>query len=137
VVGGDDPRGTHPTARLCGTPFGSCSLTAPYETPSTPSSPNTARGAGEEEPESAMQALTEQYSQQDVQAQAAASRQAAVAQRIQELKDELLENPLSQYYYSALAGILLDDEPRRACFLSSSSPKARSGEFSVTTSCPT
>jgi hypothetical protein len=63
-----------------------------------------------------MQALTEQYSQQDVQALAATSRQAAVTQRIQELKDELLENPQSQYYYSALAGILLDDESGRSLF---------------------
>jgi hypothetical protein len=74
---------------------------------------NTARSAGQEEPESVMQALTEQDSQQEVGARAAIDRQAAVAERIGELKAELNENPEN---LPALAGILLYDEPGRSLF---------------------
>jgi hypothetical protein len=76
--------------------------------------PSRARSADQEEPESAMQALTEQYSQQDVSARAVADRQATVAQRIGALEAELREN--SGEHLSALAGILLDDEPGRSLF---------------------
>ncbi len=75
--------------------------------------PRKARSAGEEEPESAMQALTEQYSGQDAGARAGADRQAAITRRVEELEGELLENP---QHLPALAGILLDDEPGKSLF---------------------
>jgi len=77
-----------------------------------PPPPKAARSADQDEPESAMQALTEQYPQQDVSSRAAGDRQAAVAQRLRALKEEFLKNP----QYSALAGILLDDEPGKSLF---------------------
>ena len=80
--------------------------------------PSRARSAGEEEPESVMQALTEQYSEQDVSARAAGDRQAAIAQRIRELKAEFggTDPRSGDAEYPALAGILLDDEPGRSLF---------------------
>ncbi len=80
-----------------------------------PPPPKAARSADQEETESAMQALTEQPSRQDVSVQAVTDRQAAVAQRIQALKAEL-ESPENFPDLSALAGILLDDEPGRSLF---------------------
>ncbi len=61
-----------------------------------------------------MQALSEQ----DIGAQAATGRQAAIAQRIQELKNAFGgSNPESgEAEYPALAGILLDDEPGSSLF---------------------
>ena len=63
---------------------------------------------GQEEPQSALQALTEQDSPQDIQAQAAADP-GAVTQRIRELYERFGNNP-------ALAGLLLYDEPGRSLF---------------------
>ena len=60
-----------------------------------------------------MQALTEQYSQQDVSARAATDRKAAITRRIQAIHEELLAKSPDR---SALAGILLDDEPGRSLF---------------------
>ena len=74
---------------------------------------NTARSAGQEEPESVLQALTEQDPQQDVGAQATTDRKAAITQRLEFLKMEFFQNP---QHYSALAGILLDDEPGKSLF---------------------
>jgi hypothetical protein len=76
--------------------------------------PSKARSL-DQEPESAMQALTEQESQQNVSARAVADRQAAVAQRIRDLKAEL-NLPENFQHLSALAGILLDDEPGKSLF---------------------
>ncbi|MDQ3375803.1 MAG: hypothetical protein M3533_02770 [Actinomycetota bacterium] len=67
-----------------------------------------AQSEGEEEPQSALQALTEQDSPQDLQAQAAAD-QGTVNQRIQYLYEEFGSHP-------ALAGLLLYDEPHRSLF---------------------
>ena len=79
--------------------------------------PNTGRSAGQEEPESVMQALAEQDSQRDVGARAVSDRQAAITDRLEELKRELLKDePLKDQHYSALAGILLDDEPGKSLF---------------------
>jgi hypothetical protein len=78
-----------------------------------PPPPKAARSADQEETESAMQALTEQPSQQDVSVQAVNDRQAAVTRRIEALREELLDNSPD---LSALAGILLDDEPGRSLF---------------------
>ena len=74
----------------------------------------TAQAEGREEPEGVLQALTEQDSRQDVQAQAAANR-AAITQRLQELyagsegRPGFGERP-------GLAGIFLYDEPGRTLF---------------------
>ena len=68
----------------------------------------SAQAGGQEEPEGALQALAEQDSQQDFQAQAAADRP-AITQRIRELVTEFGGRP-------ALAGILLYDEPGRSLF---------------------
>jgi hypothetical protein len=78
-----------------------------------PPPPKAARSADQDETESAMQALTEQPSQQDVSVQAVNDRQAAVTRRIEALREELLDNSPD---LSALAGILLDDEPGRSLF---------------------
>ena len=75
--------------------------------------PSRARSADQEEPESVLQALTEQGSQQDVSAKATTDRQTAITRRLETLRGELLENP---QHLSALAGILLDDEPGRSLF---------------------
>ena len=62
----------------------------------------------QEEPQSALQAITEQDSPQDLQAQAAADPD-AVSQRIQDLYTRFGNHP-------ALAGLLLYDEPHRSLF---------------------
>ncbi|CAA9519154.1 MAG: hypothetical protein AVDCRST_MAG05-3497 [uncultured Rubrobacteraceae bacterium] len=80
-----------------------------------PPPPKAARSADQEETESAMQALTDQPSRQDVSARAVADRQAAVTQRIEALKAELASRE-NFPDLSALAGILLDDEPGRSLF---------------------
>ncbi|MEJ7840244.1 MAG: hypothetical protein WKF95_00645 [Rubrobacter sp.] len=67
-----------------------------------------AQTEGQEEPQSALQALTEQDSSQDLQAQAAADPE-AVSQRIRELYTLFGNEP-------ALAGLLLYDEPHRSLF---------------------
>ena len=72
------------------------------------------RSAGEEEPESAMQALTEQYSGQDAGARAVTDRQRAITRRIEALSEGLILE--SSQHLSALAGILLDDEPGKSLF---------------------
>lgn len=68
----------------------------------------TAQAEGQEEPEGVLQALTEQDSQQDLQAQAAADR-TAITQRLRELAAEFGARP-------GLAGIFLYDEPGRTLF---------------------
>ena len=70
--------------------------------------PDTSQEAAQAEPQSALQALTEQDSPQDLQAQAAAEP-GAVSQRIQHLYEEFGAHP-------ALAGLLLYDEPGRKLF---------------------
>jgi len=67
-----------------------------------------AQGEAQEEPQSALQVLTEQDSPQDLQAQAAADPE-TVSQRIQNLYTEFGAHP-------ALAGLLLYDEPHRSLF---------------------
>ena len=67
-----------------------------------------ARSEAQEEPQSVLQALTEQDSPQDLQAQAAADP-GTVSQRIQELYTKFGT-------YPALAGLLLYDEPHRSLF---------------------
>ncbi len=67
-----------------------------------------AASQGGEEPQSALQAITEQDSPKDLQAQAAAEPE-TVSQRIQHLYTEFGNHP-------ALAGLLLYDEPRRSQF---------------------
>ncbi len=62
----------------------------------------------QEEPQSALQALTEQESAGDLQAQAAGD-QDSVSQRLQQLYDKFGTHP-------ALAGLLLYDEPHRSLF---------------------
>lgn len=67
-----------------------------------------ARSEEEEEPQSVLQALTEQDSSRDLQAQAAADP-GTVSQRIQYLYERFGNHP-------ALAGLLLYDEPHRSLF---------------------
>ena len=67
-----------------------------------------AQSEAQEEPQGALQALTEQNSPQDLQAQAAADPD-AVSQRIQDLYTRFGNHP-------ALAGLLLYDEPHRSLF---------------------
>ena len=67
-----------------------------------------ARSEAQEEPQGALQALTEQDSPQDLLAQAAADPD-AVSQRIQDLYTRFGNHP-------ALAGLLLYDEPHRGLF---------------------
>ena len=67
-----------------------------------------AESEAQEEPQGVLQALTEQDSPQDLQAQAAANPE-TVSQRIQYLYDEFGSHP-------ALAGLLLYDEPHRSLF---------------------
>ena len=69
--------------------------------------PAASQDAVQEEPQSALQALTEQDSPQDLRAQAADP--GAVSQRIQYLNGEFGAHP-------ALAGLLLYDEPHRGLF---------------------
>ncbi len=68
----------------------------------------TPAAQGQEEPQSALQAITEQDSSQDLQAQAAADPE-TVNQRIQALHTLFGNDP-------ALAGLLLYDEPGRSLF---------------------
>ncbi|HKH11435.1 MAG TPA: hypothetical protein VKA73_09850 [Rubrobacter sp.] len=71
--------------------------------------PTQAAGSeAQQEPQSALEALTEQDSPQDLQAQAAADP-GAVSQRIQDLYTQFGSHP-------ALAGLLLYDEPGRSLF---------------------
>ena len=72
--------------------------------------PPAVQSQSQEEPEGVLQALTEQDSQQDVQAQAAADRQ-AITRRIEELRAEFGNGE-----YPALAGIFLYDEPGKSLF---------------------
>ena len=68
----------------------------------------TAQAEGQEEPEGVLQALTEQDSQQDLQAQAAADRD-TITQRLRELNTQFGQR-------RGLAGIFLYDEPGRTLF---------------------
>lgn len=68
----------------------------------------SAQAEAQEEPDGVLQALTEQDSQQDIRAQAAADR-ATVTQRLEELNAEFGQR-------RGLAGIFLYDEPGRTLF---------------------
>lgn len=68
----------------------------------------TAQAEGQEEPEGVLQALTEQDSRQDLQAQAAADRD-TITQRLRELNTQFGAR-------RGLAGIFLYDEPGRTLF---------------------
>lgn len=78
------------------------------------SSTQSAQAEAREEPEGVLQALTEQDSPQDVQAQAAANR-AAITQRLLELRDGTGGRP-GFGERPGLAGIFLYDEPGRRLF---------------------
>ena len=78
------------------------------------SSTQGAQAQAQEEPDGVLQALTEQDSQQDVQAQAVANR-AAITQRLLEIRDGTAESP-GFGGRPGLAGIFLYDEPGRTLF---------------------